>query len=401
MKNLHDIWSKRFVFYINELQKYLRFIVSGHLAIVLVFAIGAAGYAYSEWLNTAPKDFPAYLLVSFVLGLALTMSTPVTLLKNADSVYFLPLETKLGEYTKLALRWTYFSSLILSFAIFIVAIPLLTQIGGSSKEELISLFILVLVLKYWSIQTEFHVRWASNGTGIWIDRFVRFLLIGAALYFTMVNSYLFLLLIVVILVAYFIVWNKKRWEVPFPFEHFIAVEQSRMMRFYRFANYFTDVPYIRGATKRRGWLSFFYKFAPYGSANAQLYLILRTFIRTDDYFYLWVRLTGLSLIGVVFIPIPIVSIIFTGALAFATVIQLKHALLSGHEFRMDLLYPIGKEARLKAVDKLIRIIQLIQAVVILIGVLIQGELMALNFLIPVVAFVISEITIRGSKVESN
>ncbi len=399
MKNLHDIWSKRFVFYINELQKYLRFIVSGHLAIVIVFAVGAAGYAYSEWLNTAPKDFPAYLLVSLLLGLVLTMSTPVTLLKNADSVYFLPLETKLGEYLKLALRWTYFSSVFLSLIIFVVSIPLLTKLAGSKKEDIIALLILVLVLKYWSIHTEFTVRWASEGIGIWVDRLVRFLLMGAAIYFLLLGSYVFLVLIGIILIGYFIIWTKKKSDVSFPFDHFIAVEQSRMMRFYRFANYFTDVPHIRGATKRRNWLSFFFRFAPYMQANTQLYLILRTFVRTDDYFYLWIRLTGLSLVGVIFIPFPIVSIIFVGALAFATVIQLKHALLSGHEFRMDLLFPIGEDARKKAVDKLIRIIQLIQAGVVLIGVFIQGELSGLSYIIPVIVYLISEITLRVSKVE--
>ena len=57
MNNLREVWSKRFVYYINELQKYLKYIVSGHIAIVFVFVIGAAGYTYSEWLNTAPLGF--------------------------------------------------------------------------------------------------------------------------------------------------------------------------------------------------------------------------------------------------------------------------------------------------------------------------------------------------------
>ena len=69
MNNLREVWSKRFVYYINELQKYLKYIVSGHIAIVFVFVIGAAGYTYSEWLKTAPQDFPAYLVVAFILSL--------------------------------------------------------------------------------------------------------------------------------------------------------------------------------------------------------------------------------------------------------------------------------------------------------------------------------------------
>ncbi|MEK4487068.1 ABC transporter permease [Psychrobacillus sp. FSL H8-0484] len=397
MNNLREVWSKRFVYYINELQKYLKYIVSGHIALVLVFVIGAAGYTYSEWLNTAPKDFPAFIVVAFILSLLLAMSTPVTLLKNADSVYFLPLETKLGEYLKLALRWTYFSSIFVSLAAFIVSIPLLTKVAGATKNEIIYFFLIVLVLKYWSIQTEFNYRWASSGRGLWADRFVRFLLLIAALYFLLSASYLFLIIIGILQGIYMSVWAKRKKEVPFPFDHFIEVEQSRMMRFYRFANYFTDVPHIRGMTKRRKWLDAFYKLAPYEQKNTQLYLVMRTFIRTNDYFYLWVRLSFLSVVGAIFIPFSIVAIIFTGALAFATVIQIKHALLSGHEFRMDLLFPIDPEARKSAVNKLLRIIQVVQALFVLLGILIKGEYTLLMILVPVIVFVISELTLRMSK----
>ncbi|MEK4246746.1 ABC transporter permease [Psychrobacillus sp. FSL K6-2684] len=398
MNNLREVWSKRFVFYINELQKYLKFIVSGHLAIVIVFAIGALGYTYSEWLNSAPKDFPAYLVVALILSILVTLSTPVTLLKNADSVYFLPLETKLGEYIRLALRWTYFSSIFVTLAAFVVAIPLLTRVAGSTKEEIIALLIFLLIFKYWSIHTEFNFRWASNGRGVWGDRFLRFLLILVSLYFLLNGSYLFMILVVIVQFVYTMAWVKKKKEVPFPFEHFIVVEQSRMMRFYRFANYFTDVPHIRGMTKRRKWLDAFYKLAGYGQRNTQLYLVMRTFIRTNDFFYLWLRLTGLAMIGAIFIPFPIVSIIFAAALAFATVIQIKHALLSGHEFRMDLLFPIEKDVRKHAVARMIRFLQLIQAVAVLIGVLIQGDYASVMFLIPVAVLVISEVTLRMTKI---
>lgn len=397
MKNLREVWNKRFVFYINELQKYLKYIISGHIAIVLVFAIGAAGYAYSEWLKTASPDFPAFLLVSFALSIFLVISPPVTLMKQADSVYLLPLETKLKEYFNLALRWSYFSSVFVSVAVFVVSIPLLTRIGHLSKNEIILLFLAVLVLKAWNMLVEFNYRWAANGNHVWIDRAVRFLLLFSMLYFLMSAFYMGVLVVALISLVYLVVWMKKKKEVPFPFDHFIEVEQSRMMRFYRFANYFTDVPHIRGKKKRRKWLDAFYALAPYEQKNTQLYLVLRSFIRTDDYFYLWVRLTFISVLGAIFIPFPFVAIIFTSALAFATVVQLRHALLSGHEFRMDQLFPIDSKARKRAVHKLMRIIQFVQALFVLIVVLVQGEYALLTMLIPAAVYIVSELTLRMSK----
>ena len=48
----------RFVHYINEFQKYLKYIFTGHIAIGSVFVIGAGGYTYSEWLKEVSPDFP-------------------------------------------------------------------------------------------------------------------------------------------------------------------------------------------------------------------------------------------------------------------------------------------------------------------------------------------------------
>ena len=67
-----------------------------------------------------------------------------------------------------------------------------------------------------------------------------------------------------------------------------------MMRFYRFANYFTDVPHLKGSVSRRAWLGFLMRPPKLEKAKAQRHLVKRTFIRTDDIFWLWVRLTALQ-----------------------------------------------------------------------------------------------------------
>lgn len=57
MNNMHSVWAKRFTHYIGEVMKYMRFIFTGHIAIVLVFIVGAGGYQYSEWLKVVELDF--------------------------------------------------------------------------------------------------------------------------------------------------------------------------------------------------------------------------------------------------------------------------------------------------------------------------------------------------------
>lgn len=397
MKNLHDVWRLRFLHYVNELQKYLKYVFTGHLVIVIVFVLGAAGYQYSEWLKTAPSDFPGTWLVAVVIGILMSFSPPTTLIREPDQVYLLPLESKLMVYMKKALSWTVWSQLFIALLPFVVAIPMLKQVAGVENFTLMAVFVTVLLMKFWNVHVEFAFRWANLGKGVWGDRAVRALVSIAVLaaVFTMIPLYMALLIIPV--GFYAITWSRQMKRQPYPYEHFVKLEQNRMLRFYRFANYFTDVPHIRGSIRRRAWLDIVYRLVPYEKKSSQSYLVFRSFVRTDDTFYLWVRLTVLAALGTGFIGIPIVVMIFVGVMAFATALQIKQALSSSTEFRMDMLFPIGESARSMAVVKLVRFVQIIQAAIIVATLFITGTDSFLPYLLPIVVVVVSEITLRMSK----
>lgn len=397
MKNLREIWGQRFIHYVTELQKYMRFVFTGHLAIVFVFTIGAGGYAYSEWLKDIPEGFPTILLTAVLLGMALTLSQPITLLKQADAVYFLPLETKLESYFKRSRNWTFFSQLPIPFIILLVALPLLSATGVGTKEIYIALALVVVFSKLLFVETEFSFRYAREGQGVWIDRLVRFILATAITYTLLSRSFALVAIFILLMAGYGLYWKNKRKSIPFPYDHFIGLEQNRMMRFYRFANYFTDVPHLKGSVSRRNWLGFFMGHADFSKSDAQTYLVKRTFIRTDDTFMLWLRLTVLSALGAYFIPFPILVFAFTGALAFASAVQLIHALRAGDEFRMDLLFPDKIDARKKSIWKIVRTVQVIQTVVVILVSFSAFGLTATPFLIGAVVLIVSEATIRLTK----
>src|SRR5690606_11552489 len=111
-----------------------------------------------------------------------------------------------------------------------------------------------------------------------------------------------IILLAILTGIYATYWRKKKDHKPFPYDHFITVEQNRMMRFYRFANYFTDVPHLKGSVSRRAWLGIFLGSPQFEQKDTQNYLVKRTFIRTDDLFWLWVRLSVITVLGAIFIP---------------------------------------------------------------------------------------------------
>ncbi|WPK13886.1 ABC transporter permease [Lysinibacillus louembei] len=393
MNNMNNIWKARFVHYINEVQKYMRFIVTGHIAIVFVFVIGAAGYQYSEWLKVAPASFPAEWLVAAAVGLVLAFSRPTTLIREPDQVYLLPLETQMPAYFKKAVNWTFWSQLIVPVIVYIVAIPLLNTVTELSSLQVWLGLAFVIALKYLNVKIEFNYRFANRGHAIVIDRLARGALSILAIETALTASIYMAAIYLVLFIAYNMSLKKRVADQPVPYEHFVRLEQNRMLRFYRFANYFTDVPHLRGTIRHRAWLDGVYKWIPFAQKNTQLYLVWRTFIRTDDHFYLWVRLTAIAAVITAFVDISIVAWIVAAALAFATTLQLKVALLSNGEFRMDMLFPIAPTQRKQAVEKLLRIASVVQAVIVTLCAMMQPHF----YVIFVVMIAVSELTLRLSK----
>ncbi|MEK8199599.1 ABC transporter permease [Lysinibacillus sp. FSL M8-0134] len=393
MKNLRDVWSSRFMHYIGEVQKYMQFIFTGHIAIVLVFLIGAGGYQYSEWLKVVQTDFPAEIIIALIVGILLAFSRPTTLLREPDQVYLLPLESKISQYFNKALAWTYWSQVWIVAIVYIVCIPLLKAVTELTTIDIWTVFLLVIVLKYISVQGEFNYRYSERGNMVWVDRLIRAIVFAAAIYLGLHAQLLLAVVVAVISVIYIIVFRKKSTGEPVPYEHFVKLEQNRMMSFYRFANYFTDVPHLHGSIRRRSWMDWLYKFVPYGKGNAQKYLVFRTFVRTDDHFYLWLRLTAISAIIAAFVDIPVVTWIAAGALSFATTIQLKQALLSSGEFRMDMLYPLPDNARPLAVKQVVRLAMITQAIIVGLCAMTQP----MFYITVIVVLVISELTSKVSK----
>ena len=364
MKNVIDVWGKRFAAYMLETQKYMRFIFTGHIAIVLVLVVGALGYQYSEWLAVAPKDFPVEWVVAIIVGTVVAFSAPATLLKAPDQVYLLPLETQMREYFKKALNWTFASQVFLPTVLYIIAIPLINAVTDLDPMQVWFGFALTIVMKYFHVQAEFHYRFANRGRFVWIDRLARVIMSILILQSILGDELWVGSLMLLILVAYSSSLSRKAYVQPIPYEHFIQLEENRMMRFYRFANYFTDVPHLKGSVKRRRYLNFVYSFIKYKHGNTQLYLVARTFIRVSDNYFLWIRLTAISSVVALFAGIPVVVGIVVAALSFASTLQLKQALLTSHDFRMDMLYPVPENQRLQAVGMLLRALYILQAIIV-------------------------------------
>ena len=125
------------------------------------------------------------------------------------------------------------------------------------------------------------------------DWFIRFILNGLFVYFLVERtSVLFIGGIVLLMVLYLAIMHQMVKGKPLNWEYLISEEGKKMMLLYRIANMFVDVPALKERVARRKWLDFILSII--GEKRTYLYLYTRTFLRSGNYFGLYVRLLALE-----------------------------------------------------------------------------------------------------------
>lgn len=363
MMDLQSIWTKRFGAYVYELQKYLRFVITGHLAIVFIFLIGAGGFAYSEWLQTVEPTFPSILLASVVTSLVLFSSQTATLLHRADAVYLLPLESSLEHYMKNGRSYSTLVQSALPLIVLFIFIPLLSRTTTLTTFDYVLAFLGIIFLKWAFVQGEYYFRRAYHGR-FQLVRIIGQLFLAFASVYTLLIGWYIVPLVLGLGYAFSMKYFAK--NKPFPWEHMITIEENRMMRFYRFANYFTDVPHVQGSKRRRSYMNLLMtKAFPLKREKTYSFLYSRMLIRIDDMFRLWLRLTVILAIIVYFLDAFIPTLIIISVLTFATAFQLIESLKKEPTFRMDHLFPIHASEKKKAIHSVVFRMQIIQLLIII------------------------------------
>jgi len=348
--NSAKLWKSRAGERLKELAKYIRYMFNDHLLFIVIIAIGGGAYYYQGWVNTLTSDFPTSIVMSIIFSFLLASGTIINLLKEPDKVFLLPVETKLKPFIFRSFLLTIGWHLYIQFMVLLVLAPLFIKTVGENYDFLV-FCTLVGLLKVINLYHRWNVDFDREAYTVTADFVIRILLNGFTLYFFFENIVLFIacLIIICLYILYFAIKVKGK---VLPWERLIENEEKRMMRFYQFANLFTDVPKLKNEVKRRKWLDLFLRNIPFQNDSSYMYLISRTFFRSGDYFGLFLRLTiiggflvfGFSGTYIAFV-LAILFIYLTGFQLFSL---WKH-----HDALIWLdIYPINEVIKTKAFLKL-------------------------------------------------
>ncbi|HDR7967884.1 ABC transporter permease EcsB [Bacillus pacificus] len=344
--NSTALWKERFRHFLQEVRTYSKYVFNDHLKFIFVFIIGAGAYYYQQWLQTLTPSFPTALVMAVLLGLVLTAGSIQTLLKEADLVYLLPVEQKLKPYFTKAFLFTFMIQLYIIAIVAAALAPLYFQQMKQTGATYIWIVIAFVIVKAWNLFVAWEKSFLTDQNIQRADWFIRFILNALFVYFLVERtSVIFIAGIVLLMVLYLAIMYQMVKGKPLNWEYLISEEGKKMMLLYRIANMFVDVPALKERVARRKWLDFILSMI--SKKRTYLYLYTRTFLRSGNYFGLYVRLLVLGGVILYFIPFLygrfIVSLIFLYLIGYQLLTLWKH-----HRMKIWLdLYPVGGEEKKK------------------------------------------------------
>lgn len=360
--NSTALWKERFRHFLKEVRTYSKYVFNDHLKFIFVFIIGAGAYYYQQWLQTLTTSFPTALVMAVLIGLVLTAGSIQTLLKEADLVYLLPVEQKLKPYFTKAFLFTFMIQLYIIAIVAAALAPLYFQQMKQTGAGYIWIVLAFVIVKAWNLFVAWEKSFLTDQNIQRADWFIRFILNGLFVYFLVERtSVLFIGGIVLLMVLYLAIMHQMVKGKSLNWEYLISEEGKKMMLLYRIANMFVDVPALKERVARRKWLDFILSMI--GEKRTYLYLYTRTFLRSGNYFGLYVRLLALGGVILYFIPFLygrfIVSLIFLYLIGYQLLTLWKH-----HRMKIWLdLYPVGGEEKKKDFLTLLNAILIIGSVI--------------------------------------
>ncbi|WHS06382.1 ABC transporter permease [Ligilactobacillus salivarius] len=295
---MNNLWKKRLNLYLKRMIKYYRYVFNDHFVIALLFLLGGISYTYSNFIKSLNVDlsYPwAKPVVIIVLLVMLQFGKVGTLIDEPDKVFLLPQEKGMREYLMKAQKRAWVLNSVIQIVVWIVLLPFIYYGIHLNLVESIILLLSQVALKVAQVNLffirAFEAKYQAGKYSLILNYVVPLIVYMLGLY----ASIYFALGITVGLILYLKSLPKNK---IIQWNYLIDVEKLRLMRKYSFFNLFTDVPQVKKKAKRRKYLDWLIpKFK-----NVYGYLFIRAIIRNGEYSGLYIRLTVIEFIVLLFIP---------------------------------------------------------------------------------------------------
>ncbi|KOS66288.1 hypothetical protein AEA09_18910 [Lysinibacillus contaminans] len=333
--DIKSLWGLRVQEFYRKMFRYYSII--GANVVYFFLIIGSIFiYYFNLFLQWIPPQIPVEGILSLFVTFILIQTKVRTFIKRADIVFLLPLEWKLKPY--------FIKSLVYSFVIDVIKLLSFITVFLSLFLKTIYLdfsilFFIVGIVAH-NILMKWDEQWLENHVQFVLHRLNRFFSIYLMCYYLFKNDWIFAFVLMIVNFVYLIYFIEKNRILNW--QWLIEEEESALLKNFKFINFFMDVPNLKRSFRNRRLLTMILKRCiPYSQSSTFVYLYSHLFVRYNDYFYLYLRLTVIGML--VSYAMPTNGWIFNLLILFMTGFQL---IPLQHEIKQSaLIYPISESQR--------------------------------------------------------
>lgn len=376
---MNNLFVKRLQLHLTQMSRYLKYVFNDFFVIALMFFIGGLGYEYSQLIKKIKPDlWWQSPLAIIVLMLGLQLGSLITLVKEADYVFWMPKEQSFLAFFKKGLTYSSWISGAVQLFIWFLLIPFITKSEIiTNKWNLLLLFLLLLCIK----RTMLVGSFIDNYKGFQYSSLLYRLVIPLVLLVIAMYRYVWVSMILVILLLVFLMFlTKPLKNYAIDWKHVIDTQHSHENVVNRFFNMFTDVPGMQGSVKRRRYLDFIFKWF---DRDVYSLLYARGIIRDKEISGLLFRLTILGTILMLAINNKIMVTLLGMIFIYLMVFQLIPFFDNFSDNVFMHIYPISEESRVKSFSN--DVIKILIPVVILFT---AASIYSVNILFALFVFVV-------------
>ncbi|MFC0189818.1 ABC transporter permease [Fictibacillus aquaticus] len=363
MMDMKKVWTVRRNDYFTESLRYFRVMASSGLIVSMFLLIVIGSIYYAKLIKMLPENFPAELLLAAVFTYWLTRSPVRTLLKKADLVFLLPVESRMKNYFSHALKYSLAVQLFTTLLLFTLFWPLVQAFIREDTMGYLWFAMFLLLSKAFNLYVsweEQRLPYAKQRRGYMFLRAA----VNAVYTFLLFQNASFVFLAALLAVMYVLknfVFGVFKKMHGYQWEHLLQKEHVMQMKVYRVANLFTDVPALQQTMTPRRWLNWLTS-ARYSPGKVLGNLYMKTFVRANDYLPLYIRLILIGWLFIYLIPDGWWQTAVILLFLQMTALQLCAILLHHKRNAMFELYPIRWDQKVSSFASWLGIITAVQSV---------------------------------------
>lgn len=387
---MNKIWNQRLNQYQQKLLKYLRYVFNDHFVIALFFVFGAVCYGYFNFIDhyVHPLTILDRLGAIVALMIILQIGKFATLLQKPDIVFLLPNDYRISDYLIKARHHSMTMTALIQIGCGLITVPFLVRVLHFKWFDWTILLISQVLLKWMQLLFEenglFDQKWNSGQMQL-LKQGISLIGIVVGI---LVSPWITLIIAVISWGGMLQLRKKARYHV-FKWKDAIAAEDKRVMRIYKFFSLFTDVPEVHQKIKRRRYLDRLLPRFQQDSRQTYKYLYWRGFWRNSEYSGLFMRLTIIGVLLMLFINLKWVSLLIGLLFVYLTSFQLIPLANQFYDIVFTHLYPVKPSQQLASFRKILGGLTTAQVVIFTAALLI-----ATHSLIAAVVLVIGAIGIE-------